>query len=79
VDRKKKKQSYAKRRCKMLGAFLHILTPWISPLLSALLIRADKPSAHKMNRYGERGSPYLRPLPGTIVIGSTNLPLKLIE
>jgi hypothetical protein len=56
------KESSAKNRWFTLGASQHILMPSIFPSLSAFCNIADKASAHKMNKYGEKGSPCLRPL-----------------
>lgn len=39
--------SSAKKRCEILGAFRQMWAPCNSPFLSASLIRADNPSAHK--------------------------------
>jgi hypothetical protein len=48
----------------MTGASLHTLIPSNSPLSSAPLIKLDNPSATQRNKYGDKGSPFLRPLVG---------------
>ena len=58
--------SSAKNKWVSLGPCLHNLNPVISPLLAAFFIRPCRPSVHKRNKNGERGSHCLRPLEGWI-------------
>ena len=62
---KKKTLSSANRRLDTLGAPLHILQSLVMFLDMECLMRADKPSVQRMNKYG-RGSPYLIPRLGVI-------------
>lgn len=57
-----------------VGPCVHTLVPCISPLFSTLLKRAKSPSAHKMKRYGKKGSLCLRPLFG--IIGPNSAPFE---
>ena len=61
---KKKKESYANNRYDRGWAALPILMPFRCFSLSCLSRAQDKMLAHIRKRYGERGSPYLRPLLG---------------
>jgi hypothetical protein len=51
------RESSAKSRCETDGAFLHTLNPAMPPTFSSYINKLDNPSAHKRNKYGERGSP----------------------
>ena len=44
----------------MAGAFRAMLHPWMRPLFCRSLREADRPSAHKINKEGDKGPPYLR-------------------
>jgi hypothetical protein len=69
------RESSAKKICKTGGAFLHTLTPSTPPTYSSYSRRLDKPSAHRGNKYGERGSPFRRPLVGVNIAVSSELNL----
>ena len=60
----KMSESSAKSKCDTYGAALHIRMPWILPSSSALDSKAEKPSAHRRNRYGDIGSPWRSPRSG---------------
>ena len=49
--------SFGKNKCETFGPSLQIETPLIEPTCSACCISECNPSAHKRNRYGDRGSP----------------------
>lgn len=49
---KNMKQSSAKSKWETIGALLQILIPLISPLASALRMRAERPSTQVMGNYG---------------------------
>ena len=46
------------------GGFREMLHPWMRPLFYKSLRAADRPSTHKINKYGDRGSHCLRPREG---------------
>lgn len=47
-----KKQSSTNKRWERVGAPLHTLTPWISPLISLFFSEVDSPSIHKKKKVG---------------------------
>ncbi|PON36421.1 hypothetical protein PanWU01x14_328610 [Parasponia andersonii] len=61
-------KSSTKARWVKLGPPLKILIPFISPGCSAFHKSLERISPHKTNRYGEMGSPWRMPLPGTILL-----------
>ena len=65
---KKRRESSAKKKCVNVGQFQPILIPLMLLFCSLLMRAQERTLAHKMKRYGDRGSPCLRPLDGTIVL-----------
>jgi hypothetical protein len=57
-------ESSANKRCETDGASQQTFTPSITPISSACDKRLDSPSEQIKNRYGDNGSPCLRPLVG---------------
>jgi len=58
----KMRESSTKKRWLTRGAPWQILRPSFSPFLSALCIKAEKPSTQIINRCGDNGSPCRNPL-----------------
>jgi hypothetical protein len=58
------KTSSAKNKWERRGPFLDKLTGFQTLLSTACKIACDRLSMHMTNRYGDRGSPCLRPLVG---------------
>lgn len=64
LARIKTKLSSAKNKCVTIGAKHETLNPLNKSLSYVVLINADKPSAHKIKRKWDNGSPCLMPLSG---------------
>ena len=58
------RESSANNKFVIFGALLQIDTPLIHLSINAFSSKVVNPSAHKRNKYGERGSPWRIPLEG---------------